>query len=1571
MATAKRESIVKNFLDQRHPRKVGARKPSHPLRGHRHLVTLSEEELSRREQGWNDRFAVDPPPKSNKAPSPAHSPTFSTPPTPLTKESKIRNERAQYGNRGGKRFREPKKPSSGKLMPLGTLTKPPSESAQPTKEEKLRFKVLKAIDARETLLYQLSALILCTPVQESLFLPSRPTEPPTSTNVGRQQMRSRGGMALASTPLSRHGPNPGAMTNAREATKLAQQLATDLQVAGIQCVEGLVEWMLEAGAQSETPPPFLWRGRNYFLKMVSDLDFAEAELQVRGVNLDCFRKTNPLLIKPNQKLGRVLAAHSIIMEMVEFAKDMTPMELLALSGRMRDSSRDDDDASDTKVDAQTKLSAANVSELDSNDDPAPHSRRLGSGDNILVSGRDQEHHDHESAADLVNLLDESLDFIRSNSSREGGGNRTEPSSANEHDDDAENNAKYAASDIGPSTKSDAGDDSEADRLEPKDGGEPRTESPEFHEDEDEAGDNQSDYADNSMHGDVHNESEPSSPQSVSELSKITDVAENDGEVEHADNNSPADGVLQGATDLETLDNASGLTPERTKQSSARSKASDNQSEYDNSFDAEAGDAEEEEETEADTTPMQPEDAVELAAEEESADPNEPAIPDDTEEDKDYDKSEDPMARQSAPVELPTSPEQALTSRTEENNPSDYENSFDEEGDDAHEGKTNTELETDDLTPTADSATEAGASAMNNNVPPIIGMQQGDHLLEPEREEPVEADDPQTISKRLVTELKRWTFLEDENRPTEVNARARLAWCDSRGLTETLQSHLSISECMEGSIISMLEQYGLAVPESPLESLLCSEVVQELDLARHLVDECHAVVGDICSTVADAMQRSIQLKNSLVSEMEISEVLEVAESVRQEYHDSTWGCLKTASTLLVSLCASGGNGFALQIKSRPAASPGLSHLVKVFYPYLVNHPREELGDNWNPVSSVLAAMRLPMNQIYSLLDPMCKTLLLAVQLCSRSKQDSQDEDDFTVFPKVTVVCDREDALQSSVEYVWQHHLSSEKVTPNFLLFLFFKSSFGEKLVDGVKVEEGEGKGPLKEWFVLVGKQLASKWKQLPTNKLLVGASSTLITASGNTMTIPGAAGVVLPGFQLEWETNDGETISRVVNGVVEDDSFLLDRGVPTHSLSASQLRISKPNAAVFVYVQGSESYWLNENMVHSRETRNVLMFVGWFFASAMTHFSSIQLRVHPLFFRLLLNPQRCVTLEEIQLFDPQLFKSLSGMKNMKPSDFAEYLKFEGADENLSVEAYIAKVLEEKFGPTSGIGWQIDCVHRGFTRVIAIDQLGRVGISEADLVESICGSVGGGCGDDFAVNEVFRVAADSDFTSCQPLMDAFWRTVNGFEPLLKRKFIKFVTGVDTLPLAGTEFLRIEMPFTAISGAEHEKCLQMLPQAHTCDNTLELPHYWKALCWRDQHNEREANSELEEELALLIDKKLRDAVEYSSGYGLDGTSAVAGVFADKTKDEEEEELAKEESYDSLGLPALSESQNEADPPIESSQQSPRGSSHDKAGEGEEETAPAELEVAAEPPTAVRSPGPDESYDEYDWEEEEQSVS
>ena len=40
---------------------------------------------------------------------------------------------------------------------------------------------------------------------------------------------------------------------------------------------------------------------------------------------------------------------------------------------------------------------------------------------------------------------------------------------------------------------------------------------------------------------------------------------------------------------------------------------------------------------------------------------------------------------------------------------------------------------------------------------------------------------------------------------------------------------------------------------------------------------------------------------------------------------------------------------------------------------------------------------------------------------------------------------------------------------------------------------------------------------------------------------------------------------------------------------------------------------------------------------------------------------------------------------------------------------------------------------------------------------------------------------------------------------------------------------MPFDAIGAKQLSAMAGMLPQAHTCDNLLELPNYWAALCAR----------------------------------------------------------------------------------------------------------------------------------------------
>ena len=67
-----------------------------------------------------------------------------------------------------------------------------------------------------------------------------------------------------------------------------------------------------------------------------------------------------------------------------------------------------------------------------------------------------------------------------------------------------------------------------------------------------------------------------------------------------------------------------------------------------------------------------------------------------------------------------------------------------------------------------------------------------------------------------------------------------------------------------------------------------------------------------------------------------------------------------------------------------------------------------------------------------------------------------------------------------------------------------------------------------------------------------------------------------------------------------------------------------------------------------------------------------------------------------------------------------------------------------------------------------------------------------------------------------------------------------------------------------------LGMLPQAHTCDNVLELPDYWGALCAKKGVNADDdaarRRKELLKELRDVIDARLRTAVLECAEYGLD---------------------------------------------------------------------------------------------------------
>jgi hypothetical protein len=81
----------------------------------------------------------------------------------------------------------------------------------------------------------------------------------------------------------------------------------------------------------------------------------------------------------------------------------------------------------------------------------------------------------------------------------------------------------------------------------------------------------------------------------------------------------------------------------------------------------------------------------------------------------------------------------------------------------------------------------------------------------------------------------------------------------------------------------------------------------------------------------------------------------------------------------------------------------------------------------------------------------------------------------------------------------------------------------------------------------------------------------------------------------------------------------------------------------------------------------------------------------------------------------------------------------------------------------------------------------------------------------IRALYHVRYDDELEHCAPLREALWSVLDSWDNLSKRKFLKFVTGVDTLPAPGMETLRIEVPFMCFTPSDYSKALATLPQSH----------------------------------------------------------------------------------------------------------------------------------------------------------------
>lgn len=270
--------------------------------------------------------------------------------------------------------------------------------------------------------------------------------------------------------------------------------------------------------------------------------------------------------------------------------------------------------------------------------------------------------------------------------------------------------------------------------------------------------------------------------------------------------------------------------------------------------------------------------------------------------------------------------------------------------------------------------------------------------------------------------------------------------------------------------------------------------------------------------------------------------------------------------------------------------------------------------------------------------------------------------------------------------------------------------------------------------------------------------------------------------------------------------------------------------------------------------------GKLIALAITNHCKLSFSLPLIFFRLLLRPSFVPELADLASFDESLMASMRKCLTMKDAQFHELLKAEGLSAHTSRKEYVDTQVAEVLAPRA-----MAEVRKGFWNLVdkAPDEI--QGVSAADLRQMVCPSEAAkGTNQDF--RKVFQVVMEEEMATNPVFTKAFWSVVDSFSPEEKRLFLLFFTGLETWPEPGTERLAISLPFSAFSSDEHDAMLNMLPQAHTCANTLELPNYYMAL----KETRQCSDSALEPALRNIIGEKLRIAIRECGGYDLDATEA-----------------------------------------------------------------------------------------------------
>eukprot|EP00930_Biecheleria_cincta_P023824 TRINITY_DN17140_c0_g1_i1.p1 TRINITY_DN17140_c0_g1~~TRINITY_DN17140_c0_g1_i1.p1 ORF type:complete len:871 (-),score=186.39 TRINITY_DN17140_c0_g1_i1:281-2893(-) len=459
----------------------------------------------------------------------------------------------------------------------------------------------------------------------------------------------------------------------------------------------------------------------------------------------------------------------------------------------------------------------------------------------------------------------------------------------------------------------------------------------------------------------------------------------------------------------------------------------------------------------------------------------------------------------------------------------------------------------------------------------------------------------------------------------------------------------------------------------------------------------------------------------------------------------------------------------------------------------------------------------------------------------------------------------------------------------VLMPYFEAASGSKTVQGRRVEGGEGHGLRKEFFTAMSTDALRRWKAPSSasgsgdgvacvgNRIKLGTQEAANAAPVNQLLLSAQV-----GDKLRLIFADSVEVERVATNIMTmptgGTSLVVDKSFEeAHEQSVlSRCEVQRPSLALFEFHRGTGQQWFTANAslsgsgAKAKELEVRFSVFGKLLALAIVNHCKLSFALPIMFFQVLLQKESTPSLDDLKGFDNVLHASLKKILKMKATQFKQLKELEDMPEAMTPEEYVAQQVKEILVPKAMVE-----IRRGFWALVPPDIIRDVAPSE--LRQIVCPTIP--VNENMGIRQLFRVVFEDDMAECQPLIDALWAVFDGLTKVEKTRFLLFVTGVEAPPEPGMEQLTVQMPFSAFTQDEHVALLGMLPQAHTCTNTLELPNYYESLLESgrfalddDGKPIGEAAKTVNAELKKLLKERLITAISETDSYELDATGGEA---------------------------------------------------------------------------------------------------